>query len=169
MADISGLKTALGSGMRSDKYKVTIENQESFETGTLDTLCKAASFPSKTIGQTEIWKLGRKAIIPGEVEYENTWDVTFYETEGGELRNSFIDWMSAISDYATSTDEHSVDADTVKDMNIENFKSDGTTGAKYIFKNTFPQNVSSIEFADDSTNAISEFTVTFSFDFWEKV
>lgn len=167
MANINDLKTSLGAGMRTDKYVVTINNQPSFDGETLDTLCKATSFPAKTIGQTEIWKLGRKSIIPGEVEYENTWDVTFYERENGEIRGAFLDWMSTISDYATSTDEHNDDTN-VRTLQVKNLQADGSDGQEFLFFNAYPQNVSSIEFADESTNTIAEFTVTFSFDYWEK-
>ena len=160
---ISDLKTTLGAGVRTTKYKVNINTPGSLD--TIDTLCKATSFPQVTIGQIEVWSQGRKAMLQGETEFDNTWDVTFYETEDHSLRSEFIQWMKDIDD--TKTNTH-VDEVAMKTAKVFQLDGAGEETAEYEFTNLWPQVVSSLEMSDDSVNAIGEFTVTFSFDFWEK-
>jgi len=171
MSTILQLKEALGSGLRTDKYSITLSvpaatGVPADAVAVTSVLCKSASFPAKTVGQTEFYKLGRKAIMPGEVEYENTWDLTFYEKEDASMRQVFITWMSALSDYLSHNDSN---AGLVSELIISNLKSDGSVGQTYKFFNAYPQNVSSIELSDESVNTLGEFTVTFSFDYWESV
>lgn len=160
---ISDLKTTLGSGVRTTKYKVNINTPSALD--TIDTLCKATAFPQVTIGQVEVWSQGRKAMLQGETEFDNTWDVTFYETEDHSLREEFIAWMKAIDD--TKSNTH-IDEEAMKTAKVFQLDGSGKETAEYEFTNLWPQVVSSLEMADDSVNAIGEFTVTFSFDFWEK-
>lgn len=160
---ISDLKTALGSGARTTKYKVNINTPNNI--GTIDTLCKSAAFPQVTIGQIEIWSQGRKAMLQGETEFDNTWDVTFYETEDHSLRTEFIAWMKAIDDTQTNTHVNETEMKIAKVFQLD---GSGNETAEYEFTNLWPQVVSTTEMSDDSVNAIGEFTVTFSFDYWEQ-
>ena len=160
---ISDLKTTLGAGVRTTKYKVNINTPGGLD--TIDTLCKATAFPQITIGQIEVWSQGRKAMLQGETEFDNTWDVTFYETNDHSLREEFVSWMKSIDD--TKTNIH-IDEEVMKTAKVFQLDGQGNETAEYEFTNLWPQVVSSLEMSDDSVNAIGEFTVTFSFDFWEK-
>ncbi len=168
MAIISDLKKALGEGLRTSKYEVSVPSISGAGVPPETFLCKAASFPAKTVGQTEIWKLGRKAMIPGEVEYENTWELTFFDKHDSSVREYFIKWMSSVNDYNSNMSggaEFVTSTLKVKNMVPAN-DSDMEAGAEYRFFNAYPQAIGAIDFASDSINAIGEFSVTFSFDYW---
>lgn len=160
---ISDLKTKLGAGLRTSKYQVTINTPNNLD--TIDTLAKSTSFPQKTIGQVEVWSQGRKAMLQGETEYDHTWDVTFYETVDHSLREEFIAWMQLIDNTKENLHFDGL-MDTAK---IAQLNGIGEKTAEYEFANLWPQVVSSIEMSDDGVNVVGEFTVTFSFDYWEKV
>jgi hypothetical protein len=160
---ISDLKTKLGAGLRPNKYQVSINTPSNLS--TIDTLCKSTSFPQKTIGQVEVWSQGRKAMLQGETEYDHTWDVTFYETEDHSLREEFIAWMQLIDNTKENLHEDGY-MDTAK---VAQLNGQGDITAEYEFTNLWPQVVSTIEVADETVNTVGEFTVTFSFDYWEKI
>lgn len=160
---ISDLKTKLGAGLRLSKYQVSINTPNNLD--NIDTLCKATSFPQKTIGQVEVWSQGRKAMLQGETEYDHTWDVTFYETANHTLREEFIAWMQMID----NTKENSHTDGYMDTAKISQLDGQGNITAEYEFANLWPQVVSTIEMGDDTVNTIGEFTVTFSFDYWEKI
>ena len=161
---ISDLKTKLGGGLRTAKYELSIGTPGALD--NIDTLCKATSFPQVTIGQVEVWSQGRKAMLQGESEYDHTWDVTFYETEGHDLREEFISWMKAIDDVA---DNKHTDETSMQTAKVGQLDGKGEITAEYEFTNLWPQVVSTIELADENVNVIGEFTVTFSFDYWQKI
>jgi len=172
MGVLDDLKTNLGMGARGNKYKVMIAAPVgNSDDAIIDTICKGASIPAKTMGQIEVWNQGRKLIIAGDAQFENTWSLTFWNTQDLSLRNSFDDWITFIDSVETNTRgavEH-------KDYMTEGAKvqqlsaTDNSVVATYEFKNLWPTNISSIELADDAVDAITEFTVDFAYSHWIKV
>jgi len=162
---INNLRNKLEKGLRTTKYEINISNPAAGDMTDSTVLCKATSFPAKTIGQVEVWTQGHKAMLQGDTEFEHTWDVTFYETESHSLRQAFIDWMDAIDNAVENTHENFTDG-SASVMQLSSTGNAKTAG--YEFTNIWPQSVSSIELTDESVNTFGEFTVTFSFDYWVK-
>lgn len=166
---ITQLKSALGSGARSSKYRVNFSVPASVKTTSnlqnVDILCKATSFPSMTIGQIEVFNQGRKLIIPGDTSYTTTWTVTFYNTEDHNLRRDLIEWMRSADDFQNNS--HSGNPDSIMgELGITQLDSKGNPTTTYTFHNVFVQEVAEISVGDDQVDAIQEFDVTFSFTDW---
>ena len=144
---ITELKKYIGAGARANKYRVYISfpsvlSIPSTVLNSLPVLCKSTSFPSKTIGQIEVFNQGRKLVLPGDTQYQNNWNCTFYNTEEHNIRRAFFEWMKAC-DHFQANSHSGVPADE--------------------FHNVFPSEVSEIQVSADQNDQVQEFDITFTF------
>lgn len=165
-SSLDKLKVAVGAGARANKYQIFLGSISGVNLGSeTDLLCKATTFPGKTIGQIEVWNQGRKFIMPGDTSYSNTWTVTFYGTENHALRKEFIKWMAAADDFQNN--KHAGTPSTVMtSMKVAQLNSQAEVTAEYEFANVFVQDIGEISVGDDSADTLVEFDVTFSFTDW---
>lgn len=166
---INELKSALGAGARPSKYRVTLSFPGVVSTSSnqrnISVLAKATSFPSMTIGVIEVFNQGRKLPLPGDTTFTNSWNITFYNTEGHDLRRDFVAWMASIDHYQDN--KHSgVPANLMVDASVVQLDSAGNETAKYTFHNLFPSEVAEITLGADTIDAVQEFDVTFTFSDW---
>ncbi len=170
MNKVAELKTALGPAARPNKYRLNFSVPSTVSTSAdlaqADALCKAASFPTVSIGQIEVFNQGRKLIIPGDTAYENTWTLTFYQTEDHALRKDMIAWMKAADNFKENS--HATDPGALMgELSVEQLNASGQTTAKYTFFNVFVQSVGEVALGDDTIDTVMEFDVTFSFTDWD--
>jgi len=166
---IAQLKSALGAGARSSKYRVNFSVPAAIAAQSnlqdVDALCKASNFPSMTVEPIEVFNQGRKLILPGDTTYTNTWTLTFYNTEDHGLRRDMIAWMKAIDHFQNN--EHSGNpTDVMGELSVEQLDSAGNPTAKYTFHNVFVQEVEELAVSAEEQNTIQEFGVTFAFSDW---
>ena len=171
MGVLDDLKTTLAMGARANKYKVMLAAPQGPTDDTLiNTICKGGTIPAKTMGQIEVWTQGRKLVVAGDATFENSWSLTFYNTQDLALRNAFDDWLIFIDDMNEhkrgATDHASYMTDGAKIEQLDT--SDNSTKATYKFFNMWPVSISAIEMADESIDAISEFEVEFAYSHWIK-
>lgn len=166
---ISQLKHALGAAARPNKYRVNFSVPSAVGTTSdlsqANTLCKATTFPSITLGQIEVHNQGRKLVIPGDTSYTNTWELTFYQTEDHALRKDMISWLHAADDFQRNRHSGSP-SDVMGELSVEQLDSAGNATARYTFHNVFVHEVGEISLADDTNDEAMEFPVTFSFTDW---
>lgn len=166
---LAELKSAIGAGARPTKYRVNFAVPSAVPTtadlGTVDTLCKAATFPSVTIGQIELFNQGRKLIIPGDTAYTNTWTLTFYATEDHAIRKDMLAWMRHTDHFQNNTHSGNPN-DILGELSVEQLDSAGEATVKYTFHNVFVQEVGEVSLGDDQSDTAMEFDVTFSFTDW---
>lgn len=162
---ISELKTTLGQGQRSSKYKIYITGDG--DLSDFNVLCSQSSFPSVSITPIEVYKQGRKIMLPGETEYENTWTVTVYQTEEHDLRNKILDWKDKIDDYHENKHQGDLDQMMSQGCKVVQLNAQGDETVTYRFQNMFPSGVGQVELSDETTNTIQTFDVTFSLTYWE--
>ena len=165
-ATIMNLKQALGAGGGVNKYKLVFSIPSavpvSSELQNADVLCKSTQFPGVTITPIEVFNQGRKLLIPGDTNYENTWTVVFYNTEAHDMRRDLLSWMRSADDYQRNT--HSGNPlDVLGEMGVTQLDSMGKETVTYTFHNVFPSSVEAIEVSDDTDGGIQEVSVTFSF------
>lgn len=154
-----------GGGARPNKYHVFISGGMLALLDNLDVLAKATSFPGKTIGEVPVYAPGgRKVVLQGDTEFEQTWEVTFYETNTHTVRTIIISWMNMLDNYANATHTETDGSSAI----VSQLNASGLPTANYIFHNVWPKSIDSIELADDAANQIIETKVTFAFDYWEK-
>lgn len=166
---IAELKNTLGVGARPNKYRVNFTIPAAVPTtsdlSSANTLCKATTFPSMTIGQIEVWNQGRKLMLPGDTTYTNTWTVTFYQTEDHAIRKDMIAWMKAADHFQNN--EHSGNPTALLgELSVVQLDSAGNDTVSYTFHEVFVQEVSEISIGDDQVDTAMEFDVTFSFTDW---
>ena len=166
---LNKLKSTLSMGARANKYRVMVDGKGGGPSGeSIDTLCKGGAIPAKTMGTIDIWTQGRKLPVAGDAQFENTWTLTFYQTQGHELRSQFDAWMNFEDDF----DKHSRGASSHNDYMSDGCKiiqlntSDNSPTAEYTFYNMFPTSIAAVDLADESADTIEEFTVDFSYSHW---
>lgn len=171
VSTISELSTALKAGARPNFFTVEI-SLPSFVTNTvqsnLNLLCKSAAIPGMTLGVIEVpFRGGRRIKIPGDRTFGD-WTVTFISDSAHEIRGTFLEWHNNISkfnfDNATLRPGSRVEQyDYAVDIIINHLKQDGTIARKYKLFEAFPSDIGTIDLSYDSTDTISEFTVTFQY------
>lgn len=166
---LAELKSAIGAGARPNKYRVNFSVPSSVPTvsdlSTVDTLCKAANFPSVSVGQIELFNQGRKLIIPGDTAYGNTWTLSFYQTEDHAIRRDMIAWLKAADHFQDNSHSGNPTA-ILGELSVEQLDSAGNSTVTYTFHNVFVQEVGEVSIGDDQNDAAMEFDVTFSFTDW---
>jgi len=169
MANIANLKQALGAGGRVNKYRISFSIPSvvpvTSELQNADVLCKSTQFPGVTISPIEVHNQGRKLVLPGDTIYENTWTVTFYNTEDHGLRRDLLSWMRSADDFQKNM--HSgVPGDIMTDLAVTQLDSTGADTVTYTFHNTWVSGMDAVEVSDDPDGGIQEFSCTFSFSDW---
>ena len=171
MANIDDFKANLiGGGARANQYRVTITPPSGIAIG-LDVsrtsfLCTAAALPGATLGTFDVPFRGRIITIAGDRPAFPDWTTTFYNDTDFMIRNAMERWNNGINDFANNTGVTSP-SDYQTDLTVEQLDRDDTVLKSYIFKSAFPQSVSAIELASDTTNAIEEFEVTWRYQHFE--
>lgn len=183
MADInqSLLDVFVQSGARPSKYRIYV-NLPALGSlvgagvgAIIDTQCKSASLPEKTIEPIDFAIDGRVVKIPGKIKYPGTWEATFYIDDLALFRKIVEDWMNTIDDsFADSSGSRSQinlfsDNTTTVKVSQLHVTNPTTSVAEYELYNAFPTGISSVELADDAVGKISEFTVTFAYSHWARV
>jgi ketosteroid isomerase-like protein len=166
---IEDLKRVLKGGSRTTKFAVRFSIPTAvdklMETSDVNTLVKATSFPQMTVGQMESWIQGRKLPLPGDTEYQTTWEVTFYMDNAHKIRKQMVAWMKAIDNFQANT--HSgVPADLFAEMSVAQLDSLGKTVALYTFKDVWPNMINQTDVDASQVNTLEECMVTFSFSSW---
>ena len=153
-------------------YQTTIDNLALNRT---KFLCKSAAIPSFTIGVIEVPVIGgRRVKIPGDRTFAD-WTVTFISDSGHDLRKVFMAWKEYISTSNYDAPENAIRLygakgyDYTADMGVTHLRQNGSASRKYQLFDAFPTDVGAIDLSFDSTDSISEFTVTFQYHFMTAV
>lgn len=143
----------------------------SAELNQIDLICKSASFPEMTLNTIDVWSRGNKFTVRDTVEFNNKWDVTFYNMETHNYKELFEQWIYQVNKF-DSSDGIYTEAEIAEYMgNARVFQLNGPTDitASYEMSYLFPTNISSIPLNTETTNQISDFTVTFAFSKWKRI
>lgn len=177
------LKKYLNDGARNTRFDVKLVipaqiNNTFTNTEGLSIMCKATNFPNRTIQTQNIIFRGRNIPVPISTKYSNTWTCTFYNDENHYLRTLFELWMDAVdskSDYTSFTNELKglLGNDIIKDeikieqySNTTNNFSETNPVAVWTLYGVFPVDISAMELGSEA-DALEEFTVTFSYTYYE--
>lgn len=151
---------------------------------------KGAQIPDSTVNSIPINFLGREFKVPSTDRTFQDWTVTIINDEDFRIRHVFEAWIEymtpgkAIFETAAAfgpdrTDGKGIFCDmSVHQMGKGPQTSDGKPGpvqydgqylGSYFFKDAFPTAVTAIELNWDQKDVIEEFTVTFAYQYWEKL
>jgi hypothetical protein len=155
-----------GGGARPNLFKVHIGDIGS----GFSFMCKAANLPASTIASVDVNYMGRILKVPGNRTYED-WTVTIINDENWNMRDKFEEWMEIIN--SAEGNKQSVPAvqwatNLYRDGYVEQLGKNGSSLAKYDFKNMFPTEIEAIDLNWGTNDEIEEFTVTFAYDLWTR-
>ena len=171
--NITDFRTAMAyDGQRPNLFQVTI-------TPTTDTVadlkhlkwfCKGTSIPGATIGTVIVPYFGREIKLAGNRTFPE-WTVTVLNDENFAIRSQFEAWMNIINEHSGNMrGVGGGSSDYVKKAQVEQFAKTGKddVSAKYEFINIFPTDLSEITLDWGDNDTVEEYTVTFSYDFWNR-
>ena len=178
-SSVANLKTALGLGARANLFEVVLtlptftgntagvaaKGAAEATTFDLNILVKAAQVPAFTVGVIEVpYKAGRRIKIPGDRTFAD-WTVTVINDEKHIARRAFTAWIDFISKGNYDAADKSSNTDYRTDLVVTQFKGSGNDVRSYKLHEAFPIDVSGVDLSMDSTDTLSEFTVTFQYQY----
>tara|TARA_R100000458_G_scaffold59651_2_gene70964 strand:+ start:1053 stop:1688 length:636 start_codon:yes stop_codon:yes gene_type:complete len=183
MADlfVDKLKTSLRSGVRTNLFQCIINPPAAIGalvTGgeasgglgsnldTLSVLCKAAQIPQGQLGTIEVPFRGAKLKVPGDRAFE-PWTVTILNDPDMAVRAYFERWQNVIRSNAQNEALNTSLLDIFANMEVKQLNQKGEQiGTSWNIVGAWPSDVSSIDLSYDDENTLSQFTVTFQYQYW---
>ena len=156
-----------GGGARPNLFKATI-NFPAYAQGDVELtsfMCKAAVLPASTMAVIDVPFRGRQLKIAGDRTFD-TWSPTILNDTDFNVRNAMERWMNGINAHSANTGLVAP-ADYSADLTVEQLDRDETVLKRYNFRGCFPTNISAIDLAYETNDAIEEFTVDFQVQYWE--
>ena len=128
--------------------------------------CRGASLPASTIQSIDVGYFGRKITVQGDRTFQD-WSVTVMNDEDFGVRSMFEAWHNAINTIVSNVRLQSASREEYKTvLDVTQFSKDGEILRTYQLVGAFPTSVAGIGLGWDSQNAIEEFAVNFSYDYW---
>tara|TARA_R100000315_G_C5233050_1_gene144099 strand:- start:24 stop:548 length:525 start_codon:yes stop_codon:yes gene_type:complete len=165
MADIGEFANRFGSGMRPTLFRVdgAIRGSDTFS-GDKHFFIKSAQLPASSIGTIEVPYKGRKIKRPGDRTFAE-WSLTILQDSEGAMRADFVNWMAGISGHFNTGNLASPE-EYGAEWTITPQAQDGSPIQTITLVNCFPTDVGAVDFSYETTDSISEFTVTMQYDYW---
>ena len=157
MANIADFKAQmLGGGARPNQFRVNLTFPNYVTLGVVagtrgQFLCKAAQLPASTIENIPVLYRGRPVNFAGE------------RTFG--IRNALEQWQSGIQNY-DATEGRTNPTDYQVDLTVEQLDRNGATIKTYKFFDAMPTNISAIALDYEQQNAIEQFDVEFTYNYF---
>jgi hypothetical protein len=156
-------------GARPSLFQVIISNPVNpIADLKLPFLCKAAQLPASSLGTIEVPYFGRKLKIAGDRKFD-AWTVTIINDEDFLVRNAMETWNNSIQLYQQNITALGTSAPAVykSQATVTQFGKDGTILRTYQFNGIFPDQISAIDLAWNTTDEIEDFQVSFQYDTFE--
>ena len=129
-------------------------------------VCKTAELPESQVGSIDIPYFGRRIKVAGERNFAD-WAVTVMNDEDFSVRAMFEAWSNALNRMVSNVRDPAVSSENYKvDLEVIQYGKDGSTIRSYQLVGAFPTAIGAIGLNWESQNAIEEFGVNFSYDYW---
>jgi hypothetical protein len=157
-------------GARPNLFDVTIATEtlrgvRSEGMADFQFFCKSAQLPGSTIGVVNVPYFGRELKFAGNRTFAD-WTVTIINDEQFFIRNFFERWLNAINSHAGNRRDLLTPQSYVCDALVQQYGKDESIPAAYQFVGMFPTDISAIDLDWGSNDAIEEFTVNFTYQYW---
>jgi hypothetical protein len=129
--------------------------------------CKSAQLPGSTLGVVSVPYFGREVKFAGNRTFAD-WTVTIINDENFLIRNFFERWMNQINSHAGNTRALLTPESYTCDGVVLQYTKSGVPAENYQFVGMFPTDISAIDLDWGSNDAIEEFTVNFTYQFWQR-
>lgn len=189
MADfnISSFRTAIKSGSRPNLFRINVTAPSGLTSANITgytALVRSAALPSATIGTIELPMNGGRRFKLGGDRVFSEWTSTVLNDENYTLRSSLEAWQNQMVftnyevDTALGNRSAAGGATTTGTATpaglygtIEIYQLDETGASvpngSYRLVNCWPSDISAIDLSYDTTDAVEDFTVTWTYDYYE--
>jgi hypothetical protein len=168
--DITKFQGALtGGGARGNLFQVKITNPAALEIGDKASfMVKAAEIPAATIGEATVNYFGRAIKYAGNRTFTD-WNVTIINDEDFLVRDGMERWSNAINGLRSNLRNGGLAraAQYKTNATVTQYSKTGLPIRTYSFVGLWPKEVSNIALDWGTNDTIEEFTVSFSYDYWE--
>ena len=132
-------------------------------------LIKATAIPASTLGIIELPFMGRKIKIAGDRTFED-WSTTVINDEKFTIRAAIEAWSDAINGLQSNAPSFTRGASGTSGYrstgSVTQYSARGNAIRTYTFQNIWPSSVASMDLGWESTDAIEEFEVTWTYDWY---
>tara|TARA_B100001250_G_scaffold392232_1_gene393875 strand:- start:1880 stop:2416 length:537 start_codon:yes stop_codon:yes gene_type:complete len=156
-----------GGGARPNLFKATI-NFPAYADGDPELtsfMCEAAQLPGSTMGTIIIPFRGRQLKMAGDRTFAE-WTITCINDTDFAIRNSMERWMNGINAHSANTGL-STPLQYEADLKVEQLDREGTSIKEYIFRGSFPTDISPIDLNYGTNDDIERFTTTFAYQYFD--
>lgn len=131
-------------------------------------LVKAAQLPASTLGLIEVPYRGRKIKVPGDRTFAE-WQITVLADGHFDLRDKFEAWSSAINQHEANVpnvETQPLSGEQYQDWQVFQMDRKGNKIKGYNFIGCWPSEVSAVDVNHETTDSLTEFTVTLQYTYW---
>ena len=170
MANINDFKAKLaGGGARNNQFKVTMPfpgyAQVGGEIEEMAFLCSGTTLPGMVIGNVDVPFRGRVIKLAGDRTFEPITFTVLNDTNF-KIRNAFERWMNGINNM-TDNEGLTNPADYQVDAFVDQLDRNGSTLKSYTLRGAFPTNLSTIELAYATNDAVETYTIELNYQYFE--
>ena len=132
--------------------------------------CKSAQLPGSTIGIVPVQYFGREIKFAGNRTFVD-WTVNVMNDEDFVVRNAMERWMNAVNTHRGNLRVAAAGGPTSYgvDATVRHYGKRGNVIKAYKFIGMFPTDLAPIDLDWGNNDAIEEYTITFSYQWWEAV
>jgi hypothetical protein len=174
--NVSDFRSQLAyDGARPNLFQVTLVlpayvNNSSAAGQKITFMAKAAQLPGSTVGVVPVYYFGRETKFAGNRTFAD-WTLQIINDEDFLIRGAMESWLDAINSHSQNTrsanasgpSNYSVDA------TVTQYGKTGSAIYNYNFVGMFPVDMAPIDLDWGSNDAMEEFSVTFSYQYWNSV
>ncbi len=170
MANINDFKAKLaGGGARANQFKVVMPfpgyAQVGGEIEEMAFLCSGTTLPGMVIGNVDVAFRGRVIKLAGDRTFEPITFTVLNDTNF-KIRNAFERWMNGINNM-TDNEGLTNPADYQVDAFVDQLDRNGSTLKSYTLRGAFPTNLSTIELAYATNDAVETYTIELNYQYFE--
>jgi len=160
----SDFKGSFEEMARSNRFRLTVSGLLS-----QPLLVKASSLPGSNIPAVEVFHEGLAVKLAGDRTYDD-WDVTCWIDKKATLYKDVMKWADLANGSGAQVNVGAANKNTYKqDVGIVMLDRIGTViqGTEYKMLGAYPSAIAPVDLAHDSNDTAAEFTITFSYDYYE--
>ena len=132
-------------------------------------LIKATQLPASNLGMIELPFMGRKIKIAGDRTFED-WSTTIINDEKFEVRAAIEAWSNSINGLQTNAPSYpssgALGGGYRSAGSVTQYSARGNPIRTYTFQNMWPSVIAGIDVGWESTDAIEEYEVTWTYDYF---
>ena len=161
--NIQEFKANFDVGVRPAHYKVQITGLPQ----KLEFLAKTAQLPGRNLGAIEVPFLGKKLKLAGDDTYEDLSLTIMLDTDFS-VRNELEAWMERIKSAAGAEGSQNLN-DYYGECSVISLDANGAEIAEYNYVDIWPNALGPVELGFETVDTIAEYTIGFSYNYWDRV